>query len=178
MSYEQASMSLVNPLTVIGFVDIAKQLGCKTIIHTAAASSLGRMVNRFLPTEKINVINIVRRQEQADLLTQEGAKYILNSSDQDFEAKLTNLIKEFNVKLAFDAIGGQSTGQLLKLMPKGSTAYVYGSLSKQKTTEVDTIDLLYSDKTVKGFFLPNWLETKGIMKLIPTMYRLRKLLKN
>jgi NADPH2:quinone reductase len=73
-------MSLVNPLTVLGFVDIAKQLNAKTIIHTAAASSLGRMVNRYLPTEKINVIHIVRRQEQVDILKNEGAKYILNSS--------------------------------------------------------------------------------------------------
>jgi len=55
-------MSLVNPLTAIGFLDIAKNLGVKTIIHTAAASSLGRMLNKFLLNEKINVINIVRRQ--------------------------------------------------------------------------------------------------------------------
>lgn len=47
MSFEQASMSLVNPLTAIGFLDITKQLGVKTIIHTAAASSLGRMLNRL-----------------------------------------------------------------------------------------------------------------------------------
>lgn len=49
------------------------------------------------------------------------------------------------------------TGIILKLMPKGSTAYVYGSLSKKVTTQVDTIDLLYNDKTLKGFFLPNWM---------------------
>lgn len=49
MSFEHASMSLVNPMTAIGFLDIAKTMGVKTIIHTAAASALGRMVNRFLP---------------------------------------------------------------------------------------------------------------------------------
>ena len=42
-------MSLVNPLTAIGFVDIARNMNAKTVIHTAAASSLGRMINRFLP---------------------------------------------------------------------------------------------------------------------------------
>lgn len=62
MSFEHASMSLVNPMTAIGFLDIAKSMGVKTIIHTAAASALGRMVNRFLPNEKVDVINIVRRQ--------------------------------------------------------------------------------------------------------------------
>ncbi len=123
-------MSLVNPLTAIGFVDIAKQLNAKTIIHTAAASSLGRMVNRYLPIEKLNVINVVRRQEQVDLLMKEGAKVVVNSEEEGFEDKMKHLIKEHNVKLAFDAIGGDMTGRLLKMMPKGSTAYVYGSLSK------------------------------------------------
>ena len=127
-------MSLVNPLTAIGFVDIAKQLNTKTVIHTAAASSLGRMINRYFPTEKLNVINIVRRQEQVDLLTKEGAKYVLNSQEEGFENKLAQLIKEHKVKLAFDAIGGEMAGRILKLMPKGSIAYVYGCLSKQKTT--------------------------------------------
>lgn len=87
------------------------------------------------------------------------------------------MIKEHNVKLAFDAIGGDMTGRILKFMPKGSTAYVYGCLSKDVMTSVDTIDMLYSDKTLKGFFLPNWLESKGVIKLLPTMYKLRKLLK-
>lgn len=87
------------------------------------------------------------------------------------------LIKELNIKLAFDAIGGAMTGRILKLMPKGSMAYVYGCLSKQVLTEVDTIDMLYSDKTLKGFFLPNWMESKGTLKLLPTIYKLRKLLK-
>ncbi len=39
-----------------------------------------------------------------------------------------------NIKLAFDAIGGESAGKILKLMPKGSVAYVYGCLSKQINT--------------------------------------------
>ncbi len=90
---------------------------------------------------------------------------------------MAKLIKEHNVKLFFDAIGGQTTGQILKLMPKNSTAYVYGCLSKDVNCSVDTIDMLYNDKTLKGFFLPNWLESKGMVKLLPTMYKLRKLLK-
>jgi hypothetical protein len=49
------------------------------------------------------------------------------------------------------------TGKILKLMPKGSTIYVYGLLSKDIHAPVDTVDILYSDKSVKGFFLPNWL---------------------
>ena len=65
------------------------------------------------------------------MLKSEGAKFILNSSDESFNEDLSKLIKEHNVKLFFDAIGGEITGRILKLMPKNSTAYVYGCLSKQ-----------------------------------------------
>lgn len=80
--------------------------------------------------------------------------------------------------MAFDAIGGDMTGKLLKLMPKSSTAYVYGVLSKTLIQTSDTVDMLYNDKTMKGFLLPNWMKQKGLIKLIPAIYRLRKLLKN
>lgn len=49
-------------------------------MFTAAASALGRMVNRIFPKEGVEVINIVRRPEQVELLKGEGAKYVLNSS--------------------------------------------------------------------------------------------------
>lgn len=64
MSFEHASMSFVNPLTVMAMLDYAKQHKTKAVIMNAAASSLGRMANRLLPTEKIDVINIVRKEEQ------------------------------------------------------------------------------------------------------------------
>jgi NADPH-dependent curcumin reductase CurA len=45
----------------MAMLDIAKQKKTKTVIVDAAASSLGRMVNRLLPPEGIDVINIVRK---------------------------------------------------------------------------------------------------------------------
>ena len=52
-SYEQGSMSLVNPLTVLGFLDILKSNKEKSVVMTAAASALGKIVNRFFPKEGI-----------------------------------------------------------------------------------------------------------------------------
>lgn len=62
MSFEHASMSFVNPLTAIAMLDIANSKNVRTVIINAAASSLGRMLNRYLPPEGIEIINIVRRQ--------------------------------------------------------------------------------------------------------------------
>ena len=54
-------MSFVNPLTAIGLLEHAKQKKAKTVIVNAAASALGRMMNRIFPLEGIEIINIVRR---------------------------------------------------------------------------------------------------------------------
>ena len=80
-SFEEGSMSLINPLTALAFLDILKSNKEKSVVITAAASALGKMMNRYFPKEGIEVINIVRRQEQVELLKEEGAKYVLNSSD-------------------------------------------------------------------------------------------------
>lgn len=84
ISIEQGSMSFVNPLTAMAMLDIVQSGSYKAMIHTAAASSLGRMLNRLFQAEEIPLINIVRRDEQAELLKKEGAKYILNSETAGF----------------------------------------------------------------------------------------------
>ena len=67
-SFEQGCMSLINPLTVMAMLDLTKQRKHKAVVMTAAASALGRIVNRFFPQEGIEVINIVRREEQIEVL--------------------------------------------------------------------------------------------------------------
>lgn len=72
-----AASGIVNPLTVIGFIHTYRKNGHKGIIHTAAASALGRMLNKLCQTEKIPLLNVVRRKEQADLLKSEGAQHVI-----------------------------------------------------------------------------------------------------
>jgi NADPH:quinone reductase-like Zn-dependent oxidoreductase len=44
MTFEQAAASFVNPLTAVGMVDRIKELGSSSVIITAAASQIGRML--------------------------------------------------------------------------------------------------------------------------------------
>ena len=99
------------------------------LIHDAAASALGRMLNRFAQNQDITVINIVRRQEQVDILKELGATYILNSSDETFLPELQEIIDELKPKIYFSAIGGGDLPtKVLNMMPSQSTLYVYGAL--------------------------------------------------
>ena len=68
LSFEHASMSFINPLSAIALLDYAKSKKAKAVIANAAASSLGKMFNRLIPPEGIEVINIVRKEEQVEIL--------------------------------------------------------------------------------------------------------------
>ncbi|RYD58129.1 MAG: NADH oxidase [Sphingomonadales bacterium] len=100
-----ASM-FVNPLTALAFVETMRSEGHKALVHTAAASNLGQMLNRICIADGVPLVNIVRNDAQAAILREIGAKYILDSSAPDFRAALTDAIAETGATLAFDAIGG------------------------------------------------------------------------
>lgn len=104
-----ASM-FVNPLTALGFVETAKAEGHRAIIHTAAASNLGQMLQRICLADDVPLVNIVRSPARAKILSDIGATYVLDSNDADFRAKLTDAIAETKATVAFDAIGGGKLG--------------------------------------------------------------------
>lgn len=100
-----ASM-FINPLTALGFVETARQEGHKAIIHTAAASNLGQMLQKICLADGIPLVNIVRSAEQAEILRGIGAIHVLNSQDADFLEQLDAAVEATGATVAFDAIGG------------------------------------------------------------------------
>lgn len=104
-----ASM-FINPLTALGFVETAVREGHKAIVHTPAASNLGQILQKICLADGIPLVNIVRSEDQAVILRNIGATYVLNSKDPDFAAQLTAAIQETGATIAFDAIGGGTLG--------------------------------------------------------------------
>lgn len=87
------------------------------------------MINRLYPSEGVKVINIVRKPEQIEILKSEGAEYILNSSEENFEKDFKELAEKLDAKTCYECIGGDFTGTIVRLMPKDSIITVYGCLS-------------------------------------------------
>jgi NADPH:quinone reductase-like Zn-dependent oxidoreductase len=107
----------INPLTSLGMVETMRREGHKALVHTAAASNLGQMLNKICLKDGIGLVNIVRSPQQADILRKIGAKHICDSSAPDFMDNLTGAISETGATLAFDAIGGgKLAGQILTCM--------------------------------------------------------------
>src|SRR5207244_7021856 len=110
----EGASCFVNPLTALGMVETMRREGHKALVHTAAASNLGQMLNRVCLKDGIDLVNIVRSDEQAGILRAIGAKHICNSTSPGFMDDLTQALLETGATIAFDAIGGgKLAGQIL-----------------------------------------------------------------
>jgi NADPH:quinone reductase-like Zn-dependent oxidoreductase len=107
----------VNPFTALGMTETMRREGHKALVHTAAASNLGQMLNKICIKDGIALVNIVRKAEQAEILHKIGAKYVVDSSSPAFMNDLTDALAATGATIAFDAIGGgKLAGQILTCM--------------------------------------------------------------
>jgi NADPH:quinone reductase-like Zn-dependent oxidoreductase len=124
----EGASCFVNPLTALGMVETMRRESHKALVHTAAASNLGQMLNKICLKDGISLVNIVRSPQQADILRKIGAKHICDSTVPTFMDDLTHALVETGATLAFDAIGGgKLAGQILTCMEiaANKTAKVY-----------------------------------------------------
>jgi NADPH:quinone reductase len=113
----EGASSFVNPLTALGMVETMRSEGHTALVHTAAASNLGQMLNRICLQDGIALVNIVRTRGQADLLRAQGAAHVCDSSSPTFVQDLIEAFSTTGATLAFDAIGGgKLASQILMCM--------------------------------------------------------------
>jgi NADPH2:quinone reductase len=176
--------SFVNPMTVLGMVETMRMENHQALVHTAAASSLGQMLNRLCIEEQIPLVNIVRRHEQEQLLRSAGATYVCNSTSPAFMDELAAALKATAATLAFDATGGgKLASQILTCMEAAASVaagsysrygsavhkqvYIYGSLDRGPTELTRNFGMAWG--------IGGWLLTPFLQKIGPDgMMRLRK----
>ena len=108
----EAASSFVNPMTALSFIETMKMENHSAIVNTAAASNLGQMLVKICIDDNIPLVNIVRTKEQVELLKNIGAKYVCNTSDENFKETLVTALIETGATLGFDATGGGNNGEL------------------------------------------------------------------
>jgi NADPH2:quinone reductase len=137
----------VNPLTALGMVETMRLEGHKALVHTAAASNLGQMLVKICLKDGVELVNIVRSDEQAALLRGLGAKHVCNSGAPDFRESLTDAIAATGATIAFDAIGGgRLATQILSametaLLRKAGEYSRYGSTTHKQVYLYGALDL-------------------------------------
>ena len=172
----EGASAFVNPLTALGMVETMRREGHRALVHTAAASNLGQMLNRICIEDGIALVNIVRKPDQAALLREQGAKHVLDSSQPTFMQDLVRALTETGATIGFDATGGgRLAGQILSAMEAALSAsareysrygtnvhkqvYIYGGLEPGPTELVRNFGMTWG--------LGGWLLFPFLQKIGP-----------
>ena len=190
----EAASSFVNPMTALSFIETMKMENHSAIVNTAAASNLGQMLVKICNDGDIPLVNIVRTQEQVDLLKNIGAKYVCNTSDENFKETLVAALIETGATLGFDATGGGNNGelpgQILAAMEIASNSgsgeysrygsetykqvYIYGGLDPSPTILKRSYGMSWG---LGGWLLMPMLKKIGMEKLQEMRVRVAKEIK-
>ncbi|MBX7483731.1 zinc-binding dehydrogenase [Qipengyuania qiaonensis] len=183
-SSEAGASSFVNPMTALGFAENAKMDGQKAILHTVGASNLGQMLVKICQEDDLGLVNIVRKQEQVDLLKGLGATHVVNSSDADYMANLKAAIDETDAFYGFDPIGGgQMVDTCFKAMEQVAVSKMaeysrYGSNQQKRMFIYGRLDFGPTTLTPSygfGWTLSGWLLTPFLQNAgMETVMRMRK----
>lgn len=175
ISTRDGAAFFVNPMTALAMTEVMRRDGAQALVHTAAASALGRMLKRICAEDGIPLVNIVRRPEQEAELRAEGAAFVFNSNDGSFLGSLTEACATVDATVAFDAVGGGGlAGTILTAMetaqnrkapgssPYGSATrkhvYVYGRLDLSPTLVPPTVGMAWG---LSGFLVSHFLAGAG-----------------
>lgn len=171
----QGASCFVNPLTALGMVEAMRREGHTALVHTAAASNLGQMLNRLCLADGIGLVNIVRSPGQVEILKQVGAVHVCDSTAPSFRDDLRQALAQTGATLAFDAVGGgRLADEILSAMEAvanmsatgfsryGSSThkqvYIYGALDVGRTELRRTYGLAWG---VGGWLISQFLQKIG-----------------
>ncbi|MAR09212.1 MAG: zinc-binding dehydrogenase [Blastopirellula sp.] len=176
LRYRQAASLIINPLSAIGLLSVARASGHHAAVSTAAASQLGRMLVMLSQQQRFPMLHIVRRATQVDQLHSLGAEHVLNSSATGFYGQLAKACRELKVTCALDAIAGTETGKLLKVLPRDADVIVYGALSSEPCGQIDPVELIYHGKRIDSFYLNRWIRKQGTLRMLRHVYRIQNMM--
>ncbi len=171
----EGASCFVNPLTALGMVETMRLEGHTALVHTAAASNLGQMLQKICTADGVPLVNIVRRKEHDELLRGIGATHVVNSSSESFMADLIAALADTGATLGFDATGGgKLAGQILTAMEAALSAnapeynrygsatlkqvYIYGGLDRSQTVLTRNFGMAWG---LGGWLLPHFLQRIG-----------------
>lgn len=163
VDFATAACSVANPMTALTMLDVARRAGASTIVNTAGASALGKLLIRLGKQKGIGVISVVRRDEQADICRNAGALEVINSSRDNFEDELKEACESTGCFMAFDCVAGDMPQHLLNALPKeGGVVKMYGYMTPG-TVEI-TPQSLFPERRIETFEINAYLDRMSLLK--------------
>ncbi|MFW0754770.1 zinc-dependent alcohol dehydrogenase family protein [Pseudomonas sp. H11T01] len=168
---KQVSMMAINPVTAAlllsEYVDLKPG---DAISLNSATSGLSQWLFALAKKKGLKTVGLVRRAEDVEIVKSRGCDYVIVDDEDMVVAK--ERLKDLNIRLALDVLGGPAAGRLLQtLSPKGKLV-VYGAVTL-KPMEISAGVMIAGDLTIESFFE---YSERMAPKVIPTLRQLTGLI--
>ncbi|KAG7666616.1 hypothetical protein Ndes2526B_g04912 [Nannochloris sp. 'desiccata'] len=157
---ESAAQFFVNPVTVVGMLNVLNIPTGEYLIQTAAGSVLGRQMIQVCKHKGIKTINVVRRAEQAEELKALGADEVIVSTEEDISLRVNEITGGKGAYGAVECVGGDLFASITASVRAGGTAIIYGAMSGL-TAVFDIPSVLFRGVTIRGFWLIPYIDGLG-----------------
>jgi NADPH:quinone reductase len=158
LSDAQGGALWVNYLSIVAMVDDVLRLKAgDVLVQTAAGSQLGRAMVEFAKLRELVLVNVVRRQEQAEELRAAGVEHVVVLPGEDLAARVRAITSGKGATAAVDSVGGDTGTEVLAALQSGGTSLVFGALDG-RAVSVEPGPFLFRELILQGFWLTRWLQ--------------------
>ena len=136
-----------------GLVHVGKLQPGKTVLITAASSSVGLAAIQIARRLGALPVALTRTHSKSDQLRSHGAADVIATSEMDLVQRVRNITNGRGAALVFDAVGGSQFTQLQQATETGGLLLLYGAMASEPTV-VSPFQIFARDLAVRGFALP------------------------
>jgi NADPH:quinone reductase-like Zn-dependent oxidoreductase len=168
-----AATSYTNPLTAWALTRSTHKLReGDWLLQTAAASTVGRLVLQLAQQYRFKTINVIRRREQEAIIRSLGGNEVVCTAEENVAASLQKLTLGKGIERVIDCVAGELGAEIARNLAPAGTMLVYGALSSHRQTDPAKFvlplfapRLIYSTSTVRGWWLPHWVDSQPLSEL-------------
>jgi trans-2-enoyl-CoA reductase len=149
-----AALLRINPGTALRLLrDFKKLAPGDWIAQNAANSAVGRAVAQLARHFGLHTVNLVRRSESVDPnLRAAGDVFLPDEASSDLRAAAGGA----PIRLALNAVGGESALRLANALAEGGALITYGAMARQPLRVPNGL-LIFQGVQFRGFWLARWV---------------------
>jgi mitochondrial enoyl-[acyl-carrier protein] reductase / trans-2-enoyl-CoA reductase len=168
LDLRQAAMLRINPPTAhLLLTDVIALQEGDWLIQNAANSAVGRLVIQMARQRGLRTVNVVRRQDLFDELTDlSGNNCLLDGSDMP--ERVRDATGGASIRLGIDAVAGEATARMGRAIADGGVVCTIGGMSDDEP-RIGVAELIFRGVTLTGLMLGRSL-AKRSAKEIAVLY--------
>ncbi|MDO6591586.1 alcohol dehydrogenase [Loktanella sp. D2R18] len=139
------------PFSAISLLETLQAKEGDWIIQTAANGAVGKIMAVLAKARGINLLNLVRRAEAAQELTDLGIENVIVTADAGWKDAARAIMGDPGAASAIDSVGGALAEDLCDLLGVNGELIVFGTATGAPLT-LSSGTLIFKHITVKGFW--------------------------